>query len=60
MFCPNCESVLISAGASAPEVVVQECIQHLQKRFGATVREVTIQEEKVHFPLPKSLRVLQN
>lgn len=56
----DCQTVLISAGASAPEVVVQECVQHLQDKFNAEVREVTIQEEQVHFPLPKSLRVLQN
>ena len=56
----DCKTVLISAGASAPEVVVQECVQQLQDKFDAQIREVTIQEEKVHFPLPKSLRVLQN
>jgi 4-hydroxy-3-methylbut-2-enyl diphosphate reductase len=52
------ESVLITAGASAPEQVVQECIEYLQRNFGATAREETIREEGVHFPLPKSLREL--
>ncbi|MDR3638738.1 MAG: 4-hydroxy-3-methylbut-2-enyl diphosphate reductase [Isosphaeraceae bacterium] len=52
------DSVLITAGASAPEDVVQECIEYLQRRFGATVHEEWVREENVHFPLPKSLREL--
>jgi 4-hydroxy-3-methylbut-2-enyl diphosphate reductase len=52
------ESVLITAGASAPEDVVQECIEYLQREYGATVEEATVREENVHFPLPKSLREL--
>jgi len=54
----NVETVLITAGASAPEDVVQECIEYLQSNFGATIREETIRKESVHFPLPKSLREL--
>jgi 4-hydroxy-3-methylbut-2-enyl diphosphate reductase len=53
------KSVLITAGASAPEVVVQECVQFLVERYGATVEEVSIREEHVSFPLPRELRVLQ-
>ncbi len=52
------ETVLITAGASAPEDVVQECIAYLQDHFGATIREEWVREEDVHFPLPKSLREL--
>ena len=51
-------SVLITAGASAPEVVVQECVQHLVEHHGGVVREEVVREEDVHFPLPKQLRVL--
>jgi 4-hydroxy-3-methylbut-2-enyl diphosphate reductase len=51
-------TVLITAGASAPEDVVQECIEYLQERFGATIEESTVREEDVHFPLPRSLRDL--
>ncbi len=51
-------TVLITAGASAPEEVVQECIEYLQRNFDATIREETIREESVHFPLPRSLREL--
>jgi 4-hydroxy-3-methylbut-2-enyl diphosphate reductase len=52
------ETVLITAGASAPEEVVQECIATLQRRFGATVESRTVREEHVSFPLPRELRVL--
>lgn len=51
--------VLITAGASAPEIVVQDCIEWLQREFSATVDEVTTREEHVSFPLPRELRVLQ-
>ena len=53
------ETVLITAGASAPEVVVEECVDTLISRFGAEIEHVTVREENVHFPLPKELRVLQ-
>jgi 4-hydroxy-3-methylbut-2-enyl diphosphate reductase len=52
------ESVLITAGASAPEDVVQECIEYLVEHHGATMEESYVREENVHFPLPKSLREL--
>lgn len=52
------ESVLITAGASAPEDVVQEVINYLQRTFGASAEEEVVREENVHFPLPKSLREL--
>jgi 4-hydroxy-3-methylbut-2-en-1-yl diphosphate reductase len=52
------EIVLITAGASAPEDVVQECIAYLQRKFGATVSSRTVREEHVSFPLPRELRML--
>ncbi|MDA0590748.1 MAG: 4-hydroxy-3-methylbut-2-enyl diphosphate reductase [Planctomycetota bacterium] len=52
------ENVLITAGASAPEVVVEECIETLVKRFGAEVESIVIREEHVSFPLPKELRLM--
>ena len=48
--------VLITAGASAPESVVQECIDYLCERFSATVEVRTIRAESVHFQLPRELR----
>lgn len=55
----GCSTVLITAGASAPEAVVEECIGFLIERFGAVVEPVTIREEHVHFPIPRELRSLQ-
>jgi 4-hydroxy-3-methylbut-2-enyl diphosphate reductase len=52
------QTVLITAGASAPEDVVQECIEYLHRHFGATIEETFVRQESVHFPLPKSLREL--
>ncbi len=52
------ERVVITAGASAPENVVQECVAVLQDRFGATVESRVIRQEDVHFPLPRELRSL--
>lgn len=50
--------VLITAGASAPESVVQETIDWLKSQFDATVELATVREESVEFPLPKPLRSL--
>jgi 4-hydroxy-3-methylbut-2-enyl diphosphate reductase len=52
------EAVLVTAGASAPEEVVEECVRHLRERFGASVESRTVREEHVSFPLPRELRVL--
>jgi 4-hydroxy-3-methylbut-2-enyl diphosphate reductase len=52
------DTVLISAGASAPEVVVQECVDSLVDKFGAEVESVVVREEHVSFPLPKELRLI--
>jgi 4-hydroxy-3-methylbut-2-enyl diphosphate reductase len=54
------ETVLITAGASAPEEVVQECVEYLKERYGASVESRTVREEHVNFPLPRELRVLVN
>ena len=54
------DTVLITAGASAPEVVVQDCIEWLTREFSATFEEVTTREEHVAFPLPRELRMLQS
>ncbi len=56
----SAETVLITAGASAPEQVVQDCIEWLKSRYEATLEEITTREEHVSFPLPKELRILQS
>jgi 4-hydroxy-3-methylbut-2-enyl diphosphate reductase len=50
------QSVLLTAGASAPESVVQETLLWFQHHFQATVRETVVRQEEVYFPLPKPLR----
>ena len=50
------EKVVLTAGASAPEVVVEDCIEFLRKRFQADVELGVVRQEDVHFPLPKELR----
>ena len=49
------EAIGITAGASAPEVLVTEVVSYL-KGIGATeVEELTVIEEDVEFLLPKEL-----
>ena len=45
----------ISAGASAPELLVQDVIAEAQARFMVTVEEVTVSSEDVIFKLPRAL-----
>jgi 4-hydroxy-3-methylbut-2-en-1-yl diphosphate reductase len=52
------DTVLVTAGASAPEENVQEVIEHLKRQFGATVESRMVREEHVNFPLPRELRGL--
>lgn len=52
------DTVLVTAGASAPEEHVQDCVERLRTRFNATVETRSIREEHVHFPLPKELRMV--
>ncbi|MBX9626065.1 MAG: 4-hydroxy-3-methylbut-2-enyl diphosphate reductase [Gemmataceae bacterium] len=52
------DTVLVTAGASAPEDHVQDCVDYLRTRFGAAVESRTVREEHVSFPLPRELRVL--
>ncbi|MCO8124921.1 4-hydroxy-3-methylbut-2-enyl diphosphate reductase [Stieleria sp. TO1_6] len=54
-FCDS-DTVLITAGASAPESVVQATVDWMKNEFGATVETATVREESVEFPLPKPLR----
>jgi len=50
------QTVGITAGASAPEHLVQGCIEFLRAHFFATVEERVIRTENVHFQLPPELR----
>jgi 4-hydroxy-3-methylbut-2-enyl diphosphate reductase len=48
--------VALTAGASAPEDLVEECLNWLRDRFGATVEERDVRQEDMHFQLPAGLR----
>jgi 4-hydroxy-3-methylbut-2-en-1-yl diphosphate reductase len=52
------ETVLITAGASAPESVVQECVDMLHWRFGGSVELQAVREEQMRFTLPTPLDTL--
>lgn len=52
------QNVLITAGASAPEHLVQDVIARLQREFGAQVETQTLVDEQMHFELPRSLKLL--
>lgn len=48
-------TVGVTAGASAPEVLVKEVVFAIAARFDATIEEVTVTREDVAFSLPKAL-----
>lgn len=49
-------SLGITAGASAPEVLVEEIIAAFAERFEVQVDQVSTADESVFFPLPRALR----
>jgi 4-hydroxy-3-methylbut-2-enyl diphosphate reductase len=49
----GCATVGITAGASAPEVLVQEVLERLRERFELTVEEVTVAVEDIVFRVPR-------
>ena len=51
-------SLGITAGASAPEVLVEEIIDAFAARFEVSVELVSSAEENVFFPLPRQLRAV--
>ncbi len=51
----NISSVGITAGASAPEILVEEVIDAVKARFTVTISHVTTREEAVVFKLPREL-----
>jgi 4-hydroxy-3-methylbut-2-en-1-yl diphosphate reductase len=49
-------SLGVTAGASAPEVLVEEIIDAFAERYEVSVETVTTTSEDVFFPLPRELR----
>lgn len=55
----NVQSVGVTAGASAPEILVQQVIDRLNSLGATPAVEIEGQEENVTFSMPKELRVHQ-
>jgi 4-hydroxy-3-methylbut-2-enyl diphosphate reductase len=55
----NIRSLGITAGASAPEVLVEQILDSFADRYTLHVETVTAAEENVFFPLPRALRDVQ-
>lgn len=55
----NAKAVGITAGASAPEVLVKEVVNKLVELGGEQPQELQGQEENVVFSLPKELRLVE-
>ncbi len=45
----------VSAGASAPEVLVQEVIGDIRRRYLTQIEEISVTQETTHFKLPRAL-----
>jgi len=52
----NANTLGVSAGASAPEVLVEEVIAALKTKFDVNLETINVKEERVTFNLPKELR----
>ena len=51
----NCSTIGISSGASAPEILVDEFIKNLKKKFVLKMEEIEIIKEEVTFKIPGKL-----
>ena len=56
-FLDGVRTLGITAGASAPEVLVRELVDRLAERFELTEREVETKRETISFKLPRGLEV---
>jgi len=45
----------LTAGASAPEILVEEVIDAFRQRFDVTLEPITVSRERVQFKLPRAL-----
>ncbi len=50
------KTIGVTAGASAPEILVQAVVNYLYDQGASTVEEIKGTEENVHFPVPEALR----
>jgi 4-hydroxy-3-methylbut-2-enyl diphosphate reductase len=49
-------AVALTAGASAPEILVEQILDGLAERYTLKVETLTTREENMFFPLPRALR----
>jgi len=56
----GCQRVGLTAGASAPEILVAQVIERLKALGAVSVQRMPGDPESVKFPLPKGLRLDQN
>jgi len=56
----GCQRVGLTAGASAPEILVAQVIERLKALGAVSVQRMPGDPESVKFPLPKGLRLNQN
>ena len=50
------ESIGLTAGASAPEILINQVIEEFKKRFKATIEFIEITKEDIQFKIPSSIR----
>ena len=49
------ERVGLTAGASAPDILVEEVVAAFRQRFEVTIEDVAVARESVQFKLPRAL-----
>jgi 4-hydroxy-3-methylbut-2-enyl diphosphate reductase len=59
MVAAGLSTIGITAGASAPELLVNEIIDAFRAHYDVTVETVILREENVSFKLPRNLREAQ-
>jgi 4-hydroxy-3-methylbut-2-enyl diphosphate reductase len=52
----NLKTLAITAGASAPDLLVEEIVDAFAAHYDVTVETITTADESVFFPLPRELR----
>jgi len=53
----NASSVAVTAGASAPEILVQQVVTRLREMGASAAEEISGREENIVFSMPKALRI---
>ena len=51
----NCNTIGISSGASAPEILVEDFINKIKTKFNVKINEVEIVKENIIFKVPGKL-----